>query len=220
MTRFDYVLMVLAVVLVAGPVAASTITWTPQETVAGDSDVLTTGVLQYATHWGGFDGTVNGVAFTAPGTNVTTSPAAMINADIGAPASLSTEYGNILRGSNYQPSQNPDPANESTLTLNDLTPGQLYNVQIWAQDPRAYDYDRYYTQIVGGPGLLLNVIGSGGLGQYAVGTFTADATTQDIVITAGNPGGGSYNALQVRTVPEPSSAILIGMAVAGLFCYA
>jgi hypothetical protein len=54
----------------------------------------------------------------------------------------------------------------------------------------------------------------GGLGQFAIGTFTASGTTQAFLLS--EPGGDFnplINALQVRAVPEPSLTLL-GCAVA------
>ena len=61
---------------------------------------------------------------------------------------------------------------------------------------------------------------SGGLGQFAIGTFTADATSEAITFGApdGSNGYALLNAFQLRqiTVPEPSSALLCGLGIAGV----
>jgi hypothetical protein len=47
--------------------------------------------------------------------------------------------------------------------------------------------------------------------QFAIGTFTANGTTQDLSAVANGFGQAHINALQVRAVPEPSSAVLISL---------
>ena len=55
----------------------------------------------------------------------------------------------------------------------------------------------------------------GGVGQYVIGTFTADATTQQIVFqgegTGLNGGSTQINAFQLRAIPEPASTELLGI---------
>lgn len=59
---------------------------------------------------------------------------------------------------------------------------------------------------------------SAGLGQYAVGTFTADATSEVITFSGSENFIGWVNGLQLRNlgpaatgVPEPSTLTLLGM---------
>ena len=56
----------------------------------------------------------------------------------------------------------------------------------------------------------------GGVGQYAIGTFTASGTTQPFILS--ETGGGFnplINALQVRAVPEPALTLVGFAAVVG-----
>jgi len=165
----------------------ATITWGAATTIAGDSDVTTDGVLMYAVHWSGTDDTVNGVAFTAPsGTTVALAGGTALGS---APTVLSPAYQNILKGENYQ-------AQNKAATLYNLTVGKQYKVQIWCQDTR---YETLKTTtITGGPTLTPNTGGTDKFGQYAIGTFTANDTTQPIAFTAVNDG--IVNAIQVRDV--------------------
>ncbi len=100
-----------------------------------------------------------------------------------------------------------------TLQLAGLTNGVSYELQIWSNDSRADLGDTRRTTFTAGNAIQLdqNVSGAvGGLGQYAIGTFTADGTTQSLTID------GKVAAFQLRTaVPEPASLTLF--AVAGLF---
>jgi hypothetical protein len=52
-------------------------------------------------------------------------------------------------------------------------------------------------------------------GQFVVGTFTADATSQELTMTR-NTDFGVANALTVGVIPEPSAALLGGLGLLGL----
>ena len=54
-----------------------------------------------------------------------------------------------------------------------------------------------------------------GLGQFVIGTFTADAATQDFSFSS---NARQLNAIQLRAVavPEPSSIALVGLSGLGL----
>jgi len=168
--------------LLASTAGAATIAWEPAATVSGDSDVATDGVLVAAEHWAGVDASVNGVPFTAAQSMVVGSPGnsfETLTAANGYPqGNLTTSYWNILRGKWYNA--------KGTVTLNNLVAGTSYLVQIWSSDPR-YALSQVET-ISGGPSLATKT------GQFAIGTFTADAATQ--VLTVG--GSGVLNAVQVR----------------------
>ena len=187
--------MVIDAVLAGGSAQAAAITWGAATTIAGDSDVATDGVLQYAEHWAGVDGTVNGVAFTAAQNHVVGTPASgyeTLNDNNGYPqGSLSTAYWNILRGKWYHA--------VGSVTLNSLQPGHQYLTQIWSSDPR-YSSTQVET-ISGGPSLGMKA------GRYAIGAFTADAATQ--VFSVG--GDGVLNAVVVRDI----SGVTVGLVNAG-----
>jgi len=182
--------------LMSGNLQAAPITWGPATNVANDSDVSTNGVLQYAEHWGGADGTVNGVAFTAAGTHVIKSggETGTVDWDQGA---FSEAYYGLLRGIWYQAYAN------FTVTLNSLVPERNYRVQLWSMDKR-YATSQYQN-ISDGPSLSI------GTGQYAVGAFTADAETQ--VITFGSDSAGIVNAVQVREMAaeavDPAKSLVV-----------
>src|SRR5580658_6324868 len=121
---------------------AQTITWGTNFTISADSDVFTNGTLLYAYDWANANATVNGIAFT--GTSSQNGGGNVSISGIGsnypgftsasAPfANLSAAYQSILKGGEYALSSGIT----ATVTLNNLTAGHVYAVQIWVNDPRA-----------------------------------------------------------------------------------
>ena len=55
----------------------------------------------------------------------------------------------------------------------------------------------------------------GGLGQFALGSFTADAATEAITFNSTDPEG-IVNGFQVRQVPEPSTWAMLAFGAASL----
>ncbi|MFM8494188.1 MAG: PEP-CTERM sorting domain-containing protein, partial [Planctomycetia bacterium] len=186
--------------------------------------------------------TVNGVVFapfalpseTSPGVPVTVgsvsiseSPAFLygfytFGSGTAPFANLSSSYKNLLNlGATAG-----EPAT-ITLKLGGLTPGQAYDFQWWSNNSTQYDNWSQTTATAGNSvALIANTSGSagglgpgveGGIGQYAIGRFTAAGTT--LSITFNGDVGTSYspliNALQVRAVPEPST---FAMALAAMAC--
>ncbi|MCX6873873.1 MAG: hypothetical protein NTW21_08700, partial [Verrucomicrobia bacterium] len=169
-------------VFVAGSARAAPVAWGIARTVTSDTDVATNGALQYAEHWGGSNGTINGVAFTAAGVNVTKSDGSGATQTVSwGQGSLSTTYYNLLRGNWYG-------AGNATVSLNNLTSGHPYQVQMWSVDKR---YETSQTETYAGSPAVSPSIGTG---QYAIGTFTASGTTQVIGVS----GSGVINAVVVR----------------------
>ncbi|MGI9176888.1 MAG: PEP-CTERM sorting domain-containing protein [Pirellulales bacterium] len=226
--------------------SAAPIVWGSPQTVSGDTDVSTAGTAVYAYNLGAAgvsSTTVNGVTFLPfvfPAANVfintaTTgsvtfreSPGALtsfsnLGTGTGSYAGLSAAYKLLL---DYGGSASVLPT--ITGTLGGLTNGQQYQIQWWAsnaaQTPGAFGttMDATVADAATSPVTLdtntTNTVG--GLGQYVLGTFTANGTTQVFTLD-GDPTGGDFNksplinAFQVRAVPEPSTCC---MALAGLAC--
>ena len=138
-------------------------------------------------------------------------------------AGLSGTYQDILRSGVFG-----GGSGTSTITLNGLTEGQGYEVQFWVNDARnRADMDTVPREltILESDGVTLsdvvvdyNTVGAStnaGLGQFVIGTFTADEATQDFIFTS---DARQLNALQLRTVavPELSSIALVGLSGLGL----
>lgn len=184
------------------------ITWGQAFTDAGDGDVFTNGALLYAYDWANNNTTVNGAAFT--GTTGTSGGANVSLSGIGsyyggytsgtAPFSnLSSAYRSILTGGEY------GGAVTATVTMNNLTAGRVYAVQVWVGDPRGGGtIGRVET--VGGVntvGLAYNVpAATGGVGQYCIGAFTAGSASQTFTLSSTGTVTTQINALLVSDVTE------------------
>jgi hypothetical protein len=127
--------------------------------------------------------------------------------------------GYIFAGGANSPGTVTGRRNGYTLTLNGLEIGKEYSVQVWFNDSRAGTSVRQGV-IQGGPTIDYNTSantgtsgGQGGLGQYAVGTFVATGTTEDVVFLGfANDGvGAQLNGFQLRAIPEPASVMLAGL---------
>ena len=200
------------------------ITWGPAVNigVAGASDVSTNGFGIYAETWGNSGTTLNGVTFiqdasqTGDG-NVTIAYAAGGVDKHGegtggsgtayyALISSTSAYTALIQGTDWGANANP-----GTITLNNLTPGHVYQVQIWENDSRGGTYsgrNATFTSTNGNLVTLACYVGgngssspAGGLGQYAIGTFTAASVKQVVNLTGGgtNPAD-QINSIQVRDV--------------------
>lgn len=223
---------------------AATISWSSATTISGDSDVSTVGDRVGAYNFGGVNTTVNGVAFvgssiTAPSTtgatgntsdNLVTLSTAVngLKGNSGAfgnPVSptdptfsnLTSNYQTLLKSATYIDANSVGPL---TVTLNELTIGDQYTVQVWINDSRGSSRTATLAD-AGGNTVLIHYavpvdgqpLASGDVGQFALGTFTADATTQSFTITGSSSGDAQINALQLRklaaaAIPEPVSAVL------------
>ena len=212
----------------------ATITWGPAITISGDSDVSMNGDSVFAFSLGNSGSTdvVNGTSFV--GINVASEGAGFSDAnltvsDLGsngtttyagnagnALSALSANYRDILQSGSFV----GGGLDSFTITLNDLVVGDAYEVQFWVNDARNRPDQETVprsTTIVG-PDILVdyNVAGNNtdaGVGQFAIGTFTADAISQDFVLLS---GAHQLNAIQLRAIPEPSSAILVALGGLGL----
>ncbi len=202
-------LTVAAVLGLANSVRAAVITWGAPITAAADTDVLTAGSFNYAYDLSNTTQAVNGVTFTGSnsasslGGNVSLSGLPSNNTSAFGSASgspwngLSAAYHNILKGGDY------NTGAAATVTLNNLTSGHAYATQFWVNDNRSCCGSRTET-ITGGGGntvaLNYNNLGNtnGGVGQYTLGGFVADAATQAFTIDGNS--STQINAIQVRDV--------------------
>ncbi|MEP4078013.1 PEP-CTERM sorting domain-containing protein [Haloferula sp.] len=206
----------IAAIVAAGAAQAATISWETAQNIAGDSDVSLSGTSVYAYSYGGTDETVNTQEFIG----MDGSPGG--NADIGLTfdrdgnpdtfagtttpfTSLTTGYQSLVGSSSWG-----RQVLTGTVTLNGLIIDQAYSVQIWMNDSRDRTDWNIRTSTLDGAAVDHNTTDAhGGLGQYIIGTFTADAASQDIAVVSLT--APQIAAIQLRAVPEPSSAALLGL---------
>lgn len=227
--------------------AFTTITWGAAQNITGDSDVSTLGSLLYAYNIGDAavaSPTVNGVVFssfafppnftsqTVTVGNVTFSESSgflvssnSLGSGSGSFGSLSNGYQSLLGTGGFA------SANTTiTATLGGLTSGQDYLVQWWSNDSiptgsfdsTAAGYDFFGFN----PGVTLdsNTTGAtGGLGQFALGNFTATGTSLSFQFQ-GSGGVPLINAIQVRNVtsaaiPEPGQVAASLLLLTGIGVY-
>lgn len=224
---------------------AAEIDWGPATNISGDSDVSLNGTLISAVNPGqnganlnGVATTVNGVTFTAFAPNGSGTPTdssgrftlaaatgygVYTTGGLGSGAtpfsSLSAAYRQLLDFADYASnSGQTDFSGSLTMTINGLMIGNQYEFQFWFNDSRPFSTGPM-TATTGNKSVSLDpntTDAAGGLGQFAIGTFTADATTQVIVFsTTGNAVG--HSGYQLRQIPEPSAGRL---ATAGMLATA
>jgi hypothetical protein len=247
--RFGLVVLgaaALALVLAGERAEAAMITWSSAQNISGDTDVVTTGILVGAFNLGDTgvtSTTVNGVPFAALAVPTeSSSPFTSGNIRLATASGLFGSSNNL--GSSSAPFSNLSTAYQQllssatfgfaspetlTLTISGLTIGQQYEFEWWANESLA-GVGAFRTTATAGNSvtLALNQTGlAGGVGQFATGTFTADATSEVITFT-GAPGNlPLLNGFELRNVgptvtavPAPASLTLLGIGAAGLLGYA
>lgn len=220
---------------------AAVVTWGAASNITGDANVIKTGALVGAFNVGDTGvttATVNGVAFNpfavpnsaAIGQSVSVGSFTLATTDqflslpngtFGSAAApftgLSAGYQNLLGSATLTATPAP-----FTLTMSGLTLNNVYQFQ-WFANTSAPGAQLHLATAGNTSTLNDNTTNlDGGLGQFAVGTFVADASSQVITFS---PSGGAFqsaqlNGFQLRNVgpvPEPGSA-LVGMLTLGL-CY-
>lgn len=196
----------LALCIASAP--AAQVTWSEPATIAGDADVITDGVSCWAYKWTPDGGSqfVNGVTFTAPATGLTRTSgfdnagaySGFLQGTAPPATELSPAYQNVLTSSTWGVAV----PGTGVITLNDLVVGHEYKVQIWVDDSRDLGLGRAMQVTAGGGNtvtLSFPATTAGALGQFTVGTFTADAPSQDIDCT-GIASPVQINAVQLRDI--------------------
>jgi len=204
---------------------AAVITWGGPQNISGNSDVDTTGSLVGAFNIGVAgvgNTTINGVTFVGlalSGNNVTSgnfnlsvATAFAGNNSVGFAAApfntLSAAYQAMLG------TEAGDFTNAITLTMSGLTPGQTYEFEWWKNVSNGFQ--SHTTTATAGNAVSLNSNTSGGtpggIGQFALGTFVADATSSE-TITFSSALQDTLNGFQLRVVPEPGTLSLVGLGL-------
>jgi hypothetical protein len=209
-----------AVVLCASAAApAAQITWGPVGQISSTGSLDRTGTFVTALNLGGAQGPQ-----AIAGTDITFTDAALTeaigtgtvnnsyNATYYDPTTGDAALDAVLDSHSYLAGANP--TGRARVELTGLTAGAQYRVQvIGVSDIRGCCSGRNQT-VDDGAGNLSGPL-QRGLANFVIGTFTADAATQNIFVAGDNDPG--LSGLQLRLVPEPASAALLALgAVAGL----
>lgn len=222
-----------SVLVLAAASCQAAITFQSAVTVSSSSDVSTAGSLVQALSFAAST-TVNGVGFSGPNVQAGSgSPytngifefngATNLNdfafgAGSGNPwNTLTANYQNLLSGGIFLGGLGGF-GGSFTVNLNSLTVGQDYLVQFWVHDNRGGSIALRNQEVEGGnvSAMDFNISDEeGGVGQYVIGTFTASSSSESFRIIGDINSPPQLNAIQLRTIPEPSSALL-SAAAAGL----
>lgn len=210
----------VASLLIPASAHAGLIAWGSAQNITGDTDVSTAGTLFGARNIGDVSvsaATVNGVLFQSLAVPSGSFGGGLGNFTITSINQFSSSNGSYGGGSpfsalssNYKTllSAGIEMGFSYPLEIAGLTIGKEYEFEWWANSSSILASDSVATA---GASVTLNPGISGELGQFAIGTFTADAATQTITFS----GSGILNAFQLRditAVPEPATAAF------GLLC--
>jgi fibronectin-binding autotransporter adhesin len=196
--------------LATGPSAqAAAITFATPGNITGDSDVFNLGTGLYGYNWSNTNQTINGVTLTGLNVlananislaGVTTVNTTAFNTGSAPYSTLSAAYHAALNGAVYV-----DGTTAGTVTLNNLVAGRVYVTQFWVNDPRPIPGRQLTISSAGGNSQILKYSANdvaGSPGQYALGSFTANAANQAFTIvgstTSGNGASTQINAVQLR----------------------
>ncbi len=221
--------------MLAGSASAAVVTWTPSAATAS-TEVSNAGTTAWAYYFNSNTGrpavvNVNGVDFNriSAGDNTATPG---LNRGSGAGGTNFEDNDEFYLGPNASLNQIMDGVTwggDSQFQITGLTIGTMYQIQIFSSDDRGafinrvLDLDSSWAT-ANGSRQLENVdytaggpwVDPAGRSKIFLGSFTADATTQEILAALDNGTGQiDLNAAQLRVIPEPA-VLLTGAAAFGL----
>ena len=188
--------------------------WNTPVTISGTNDISTNGTLLYAYNNSGSSAAVNGVTFTGVNSFTTWGTGVTLGSGWSATSTSSYSGGSSAPWSNLPPGYQTvlqggawNNGGAATVTLTNLVVSRQYQVQVWVNDSRSggtTNRTETLTDAYGNTVTLAynSTYAAGGVGQYALGNFTATATSQSF--TMNGAASTQLNALQVRDVtPVP-----------------
>jgi hypothetical protein len=195
------------------------IAWGSKTAMMGDVDLATNGTYFDAVNTYMDNGGVNDYVTTTVGTttfNVLTADGYSGSETVGTDGTITVgEDGGSYAGDgfvggstnyNYVVNKGSD-ANAGFITIGSLahplTLGDTYQVEIWS----VWTHGPYEGEAIGDPSVSFDYAST----EYAIGTFTAGATTETFDYTgAGGAGANGFiNDVVVREIPEPSSVVML-----------
>lgn len=222
-------LLPAAVVATAGSGHAAVIAFGAPTNISGDSNVSTMGTLVGAFNFAGATTSVNGVNFLAfpVGAASNTVGNFTLSVPSGTIAAVNTSFpappfSNLSAGYQALLGTAAGSGQQMTLTMNGLTVGQNYLFETWVNDSR--DFTSAFTfpvTVSAGNSVILipnTTVFGGGVGQFVLGTFTANSTSQQVGYFNSEfaiVNGFQLRALAPPSVPEPGTA-LAGALLVGL----
>mgnify|MGYP005841507639 CR=1 FL=1 len=221
--------LITTTVLAVGAANAAMIIWNPAVDIIDDvSQISTNGTLHQSAAGvslggGGITGasvTVNGVAF--PDNETLDAPDR--NDFISGATGVTGDYNTLLNNGDRVIS------GDAAITFTGLTIGTPYEIQFWASDTRNAAQDGLVLNDGGTANspdafnsdhatVLIDVTPGSSAGQFVIGTFTADSSSQSLLVRRWDnfdtTPTASFQTLvqawQVRAIPEPSSIALLGL---------
>jgi hypothetical protein len=204
---------------------AAPVTWDAPQQITGESDVSTAGTLVDAFNFAGPATTINGVNFQQFDVGSTSNTVGNYN------FSCATNIGTRNTNSTMAPFSSLTMAYQAmlgiaaergdrlmTLTISGLTVGATYSFQVWVNDSENLNGNIFPVDVNEGE-VSLNPSSdglAGSLGQYVIGTFTADAAQQQFTFFGGEVGvvNGFQLRMQGANVPSGGSTVaLLGIAL-------
>jgi hypothetical protein len=199
--KFTLSFLMAAAFLTLAGTAHAQIVWLTPQSITGPSDISTLGTPFAAVGVNNFgsaiaigDTTFNPI-FSDPTTTITFGPA---GGGTDGSHSTATPYSTVLDGVAYVGFS--DVPVTTSVTINDLVPGNEYQVEVWNPGGRL-------TDLIGKNTVVLS-------DQLDYGIFIAGSTSESFNFGPQILGdAGELSAVAVRTIPEPSTYAL---ALAGL----
>lgn len=203
----------LGLCLTAGAVSAAPISWGTAIDNTAALPVNNGLVIEAVNVGGGAVAGVNGMNFVAgdaadpSSSDVVTALGAGNSTASAVPATGDVGFDTVLDSHRWATTGGGASA---TVTLAGLTNGTQYQIQLGMSDSRGCCAGRDYTFNSAG-GVASDVFARGDNVSF-IGTFTANGTTQDVIITNGaNSSDAGLSFYVLSEVPEPASLALLGL---------